>query len=135
MAKRKYADINRQEVRLEPKGKFLKDEVTLEELGLNTGEYFLCVRSILFRKCCHQNLRMGQNQANLDISFYNEMLLWYQILKWIILLALLTFTVYGVDSWSLQNINYCKLALYMRAGHKENVMPHQQFSHTYILYN
>merc|ERR1711962_1946830 len=36
-AKRKYADINRQEIRLEPKGKFLKDEVTLAELGLNTG--------------------------------------------------------------------------------------------------
>ena len=38
LAKRKYADINRQELRLEPKGKFLKDEVTLEDLGLNTGE-------------------------------------------------------------------------------------------------
>merc|ERR1711990_1163402 len=37
LAKRKYADINRQELRLEPKGKFLKDEVTLEDLGLNTG--------------------------------------------------------------------------------------------------
>jgi len=37
LAKRKYADINRQEIRLEPKGKFLKDEETLEGLGLNTG--------------------------------------------------------------------------------------------------
>ena len=39
LAKRKYADINRQEIRLEPKGKFLKDEETLEGLGLNTGEW------------------------------------------------------------------------------------------------
>ena len=37
MAKRKYSDLNRQELRQEPKGKPLKDEVTLEELGLNTG--------------------------------------------------------------------------------------------------
>lgn len=37
LAKRKYADINRQELRLEPKGKFLKDDVTLEDLGVNTG--------------------------------------------------------------------------------------------------
>ena len=35
--KRKYADLNRQELRQEPTGKALKDEVTLEELGLNTG--------------------------------------------------------------------------------------------------
>ena len=41
LAKRKYADINRQELRLEPKGKFLKDDVILEDLGLNTGEQIL----------------------------------------------------------------------------------------------
>ena len=41
LAKRKYADINRQELRLEPKGKFLKDEIILEDLGLNTGEQIL----------------------------------------------------------------------------------------------
>ena len=46
MAKRKYADINRQEIRLEPKGKFLKDEVSLEELGLNTGEFQTAVSKI-----------------------------------------------------------------------------------------
>ena len=46
MAKRKYADINRQEIRLEPKGKFLKDEVSLEELGLNTGEFQTAVIKI-----------------------------------------------------------------------------------------
>jgi len=34
---RRYGDINRQELRLEPKGKALKDESTLSELGLNTG--------------------------------------------------------------------------------------------------
>ena len=44
LAKRKYADINRQELRLEPKGKFLKDEVTLEDLGLNTGEFDIAQR-------------------------------------------------------------------------------------------
>ena len=32
--KSKYKDINRQELRLEPKGKPLKDEVTLKELGI-----------------------------------------------------------------------------------------------------
>jgi len=37
LAKRKYGDINRQELRQEPKGKTLKNEITLEELGLNTG--------------------------------------------------------------------------------------------------
>ena len=35
--KPKYTDINRQELRLEPKGKPLKDEHTLEELGLKSG--------------------------------------------------------------------------------------------------
>lgn len=35
--KSKYGDINRQELRLEPKGKALRDEDTLEGLGLNTG--------------------------------------------------------------------------------------------------
>ena len=35
--KRKYADLNRQELRQEPSGKALKDEITLEELGLNNG--------------------------------------------------------------------------------------------------
>ena len=48
MAKRKYADINRQEIRLEPKGKFLKDEETLEGLGLNTGEWN--EKSTIFKK-------------------------------------------------------------------------------------
>ena len=33
--KAKYADVNRQELRLEAKGKFLKDEETLESLGIN----------------------------------------------------------------------------------------------------
>ena len=47
LAKRKYADINRQELRLEPKGKFLKDEVTLEDLGLNTGEFDIAKRGFL----------------------------------------------------------------------------------------
>ncbi len=37
LSKRKYADINRQELRSEPKGKALKDEQTLSDLGLNTG--------------------------------------------------------------------------------------------------
>ena len=32
--KRKYDDVNRQELRLEPKGKFVKDEQTLGELGV-----------------------------------------------------------------------------------------------------
>ena len=32
--KSKYKDINRQELRLEPKGKPLKDELTLKELGI-----------------------------------------------------------------------------------------------------
>ena len=32
--KRKYADVNRQELRIEPKGKGLKDESTLGELGV-----------------------------------------------------------------------------------------------------
>jgi len=35
--KSKYADITRQELRLEPRGKGLKDEETLSSLGLNTG--------------------------------------------------------------------------------------------------
>ena len=35
--KRKYGDLNRQELRQEPSGKALKDEITLEELGLNNG--------------------------------------------------------------------------------------------------
>eukprot|EP00090_Calanus_glacialis_P038438 TRINITY_DN6707_c0_g1_i1.p1 TRINITY_DN6707_c0_g1~~TRINITY_DN6707_c0_g1_i1.p1 ORF type:complete len:303 (-),score=84.91 TRINITY_DN6707_c0_g1_i1:318-1226(-) len=35
--KPKYRDINRQELRLEPKGKPLKDEQTLQELQLKTG--------------------------------------------------------------------------------------------------
>jgi len=35
--KSKYKDINRQELRTEPRGKCLKDDVTLEELGLNNG--------------------------------------------------------------------------------------------------
>eukprot|EP00088_Acartia_fossae_P047431 TRINITY_DN5141_c0_g1_i1.p1 TRINITY_DN5141_c0_g1~~TRINITY_DN5141_c0_g1_i1.p1 ORF type:complete len:302 (-),score=51.11 TRINITY_DN5141_c0_g1_i1:7-912(-) len=35
--KAKYRDVNRQELRLEPKGKALKDEDTLGALGLNTG--------------------------------------------------------------------------------------------------
>ena len=35
--KPKYRDINRQELRLEPKGKPLKDEQTLQELELKTG--------------------------------------------------------------------------------------------------
>jgi len=34
-AKPKYQDVNRQELRLEAKGKFLKDEETLESLGIN----------------------------------------------------------------------------------------------------
>jgi len=35
--KPKYRDINRQELRLEPKGKSLRDEDTLESLGVQTG--------------------------------------------------------------------------------------------------
>lgn len=35
--KRKYGDVNRQEIRLEPRGKFLKDETTVRELDLQTG--------------------------------------------------------------------------------------------------
>jgi len=35
--KAKYRDVNRQELRLEPKGKALKDDQTLSSLGLNTG--------------------------------------------------------------------------------------------------
>lgn len=35
--KKKYADINRQELRLEPKGKFVKDEERLEKLGVSNG--------------------------------------------------------------------------------------------------
>lgn len=35
--KSKYKDINRQELRQEPRGKCLKDDVTLEELGINNG--------------------------------------------------------------------------------------------------
>jgi len=35
--RRRYDDINRQELRLEPKGKGLKDEQTLKDLGLNSG--------------------------------------------------------------------------------------------------
>ena len=35
--KPKYKDINRQELRLEPKGKPLKDDQTLAELGLKNG--------------------------------------------------------------------------------------------------
>ena len=37
VSKRKFADLNRQELRQTPTGKALKDEMTLEELGLNTG--------------------------------------------------------------------------------------------------
>merc|ERR1712142_1226208 len=41
-AKPKYKDVNRQELRQEPRGKFLKDEATLESLGINenTTLYF-----------------------------------------------------------------------------------------------
>lgn len=35
--KAKYRDVNRQELRLQPKGKALKDEDSLKSLGLNTG--------------------------------------------------------------------------------------------------
>jgi len=35
--KSKYKDINRQELRQEPRGKTLKDDITLGELGLNNG--------------------------------------------------------------------------------------------------
>jgi len=35
--KHKYMDINRQEIRLEPRGKFLKDEMTVKDLDLQTG--------------------------------------------------------------------------------------------------
>ena len=35
--KPKYKDINSQELRLEPKGKPLKDDQTLAELGLKSG--------------------------------------------------------------------------------------------------
>jgi hypothetical protein len=47
--KRKYADVNRQEIRLEPRGKFLKDETTIRELDLQTGAmlYFKVRRRIL----------------------------------------------------------------------------------------
>ena len=34
---RRYRDIHRQELRLEPKGKGLKDEATLKELDINSG--------------------------------------------------------------------------------------------------
>ena len=47
--KPKYNDINRQELRLEPKGKPLKDEQTLEELGLKSGAivYFKVILSFI----------------------------------------------------------------------------------------
>jgi len=35
--KLKFSDINRQELRLEPKGKALKDESTLKELDIQNG--------------------------------------------------------------------------------------------------
>lgn len=35
--KRRYKDVNRQELRLEPTGKCLQDETTLEVLGLRSG--------------------------------------------------------------------------------------------------
>ena len=35
--RRRFTDINRQELRLEPKGKGLKDEATLKDLGLESG--------------------------------------------------------------------------------------------------
>ncbi len=45
--KRKFADINRQELRLEPKGKALKDEATLKELDIQNGAmlYFKVIYS------------------------------------------------------------------------------------------
>lgn len=36
-AKPKYKDVNRQELRMEAKGKFVKDEATLESLGITDG--------------------------------------------------------------------------------------------------
>ena len=36
--KRKYDDVNRQELRLEPRGKFVKDEQTLGELGVENRQ-------------------------------------------------------------------------------------------------
>lgn len=35
--KKKYGDLNRQELRLEPKGKFLKDELVLKDLNVEDG--------------------------------------------------------------------------------------------------
>ena len=35
--RRRYGDINRQELRLEPKGKGLKDDCTLKDLNINSG--------------------------------------------------------------------------------------------------
>ena len=45
--KAKYRDVNRQELRLEPKGKALKDDQTLSSLGLNTGA-LLYFKVVLF---------------------------------------------------------------------------------------
>ncbi len=47
--KRRYADVNRQELRLEPKGKALKDDDTLEKLGVeNRGMMYFKVRDEFF---------------------------------------------------------------------------------------
>ena len=49
--KSKYTDINRQELRLEPKGKPLKDEQTLEELGLKSGAIVYFKVMSIFLSC------------------------------------------------------------------------------------
>ena len=55
--KPKYTDINRQELRLEPKGKPLKDEQTLGELGLKSGAIvYFKVKTFFIYICCLSSL-------------------------------------------------------------------------------
>lgn len=56
--KAKYRDVNRQELRLEPKGKALKDDQTLSSLGLNTGAllYFKVPITFVFSLIILENL-------------------------------------------------------------------------------
>lgn len=47
--KRKFSDLNRQELRLEPRGKALKDEATLKDLDLQNGA-MLYFKVMFFKK-------------------------------------------------------------------------------------
>ena len=50
--KRKFADTNRQELRLEPKGKALKDDTTLKELDIQNGAMiYFKVKIVISCKC------------------------------------------------------------------------------------